>query len=57
MLLFCLHHATMIFIFQSIQDEVKKLLYTTLSKREREIIRLYHGIDSECHTWEDIGKR
>lgn len=57
MLLFCLHHATMIFIFQSIQDEVKKLLYTTLSKREREIIRLYHGIDSECHTWEDIGKQ
>ncbi|XP_064961270.1 RNA polymerase sigma factor sigA-like [Musa acuminata AAA Group] len=41
----------------SLKDEVKKLLYTTLSKREREIIRLYHGIDSECHTWEDIGKQ
>ncbi|WOL05501.1 hypothetical protein Cni_G14230 [Canna indica] len=41
----------------SVKDEVKKLLCTTLSKRERDIIRLYHGIDNECHTWEDIGKQ
>ncbi|KAG6478285.1 hypothetical protein ZIOFF_061720 [Zingiber officinale] len=26
-------------------------------KRERDIIRLYHSIDSECHTWEEIGKQ
>ncbi|XP_042472680.1 RNA polymerase sigma factor sigA-like [Zingiber officinale] len=41
----------------SLKDEVNKLLNTTLSKRERDIIRLYHGIDSECHTWEEIGKQ
>lgn len=39
------------------QDEVDKLLYMTLSNRERDIISLYHGIDNECHTWEDIGKK
>ncbi|XP_074567252.1 RNA polymerase sigma factor sigA-like [Curcuma longa] len=41
----------------SLKDEVNKLLNATLSKRERDIIRLYHGIDSECHTWEEIGKQ
>ncbi|KAG6475473.1 hypothetical protein ZIOFF_064693 [Zingiber officinale] len=38
-------------------DEVDKLLNATLRERERDIIRLYHGIDSECHTWEEIGKQ
>ncbi|URD81427.1 CemA family [Musa troglodytarum] len=41
----------------SLKDEVDKLLHTTLSDRERDIISLYHGIDNECHTWEDIGKK
>lgn len=41
----------------SVKDEVNKLLRATLSERERDIIRLYHGIDSECHTWEDISRR
>ncbi|CAL9781370.1 unnamed protein product [Musa acuminata subsp. burmannicoides] len=41
----------------SLKDEVDKLLYMTLSNRERDIISLYHGIDNECHTWEDIGKK
>ncbi|KAJ6850191.1 RNA polymerase sigma factor sigA [Iris pallida] len=41
----------------SVKDEVNKLLCATLGERERDIIRLYHGIDSECHTWEDISRR
>lgn len=39
------------------QDEVSKLIDTTLGEREREIIRLYYGLDNECLTWEDISKR
>lgn len=39
------------------QDEVNKLISTTLGEREREIIRLYYGLDNECLTWEDISKR
>lgn len=39
------------------QDEVNKLINTTLGEREREIIRLYYGLDKECLTWEDISKR
>lgn len=39
------------------QDEVNKLISTTLGEREREIIRLYYGLDKECLTWEDISKR
>ncbi|KAJ0970947.1 hypothetical protein J5N97_018906 [Dioscorea zingiberensis] len=40
-----------------LKDEVNKLLRTTLSKREQDIISLYYGLGRECHTWEDIGKR
>ncbi|XP_073011579.1 RNA polymerase sigma factor sigA isoform X1 [Typha latifolia] len=41
----------------SVKDEVNKLLLSALSKRERDIIRLYHGLDNECHTWEDISRQ
>lgn len=41
----------------SLKDEVNKLLCATLGERERDIIRLYYGIDSECHTWEDISRQ
>lgn len=41
----------------ALKDEVNKLIDTTLGEREREIIRLYHGLDNECLTWEDISKR
>lgn len=41
----------------ALKDEVNKLMNVTLSKREREIIRLYYGLDNECLTWEDISKR
>lgn len=40
-----------------LQDEVNKLIIVTLGEREREIIRLYYGLDKECLTWEDISKR
>lgn len=40
-----------------IKDEVKNLLDTALLEREREIIRLYHGLDSKNLTWEEIGKQ
>ncbi|KAF9661256.1 hypothetical protein SADUNF_Sadunf19G0049300 [Salix dunnii] len=38
-------------------EEVNKLIDSTLQEREKEIIRLYHGLDQECLTWEDISKR
>ncbi|KAF8044438.1 hypothetical protein BT93_A2431 [Corymbia citriodora subsp. variegata] len=41
----------------ALKDEVNKLMSVTLSKREREIIRLYYGLDNKCLTWEDISKR
>ncbi|XP_055828946.1 RNA polymerase sigma factor sigA-like isoform X2 [Solanum dulcamara] len=41
----------------AIKDEVNSLISSTLREREREIIRLYYGLDSECLTWEDISKR
>lgn len=41
----------------ALKDEVNKLISTTLRERERDIIRLYHGLDSECLTWEDISRR
>ncbi|KAM7463532.1 hypothetical protein LguiA_031653 [Lonicera macranthoides] len=41
----------------ALKDEVNKLINTTLREREREIIRLYYGLDYECLTWEDISKR
>lgn len=40
-----------------LQDEVNKLMSTTLRERERDIIRLYYGLDNETLTWEDISKR
>lgn len=39
------------------QEEVSKLISATLGERDREIIRLYYGLDKECLTWEDISKR
>ncbi|KAG6605170.1 RNA polymerase sigma factor sigA [Cucurbita argyrosperma subsp. argyrosperma] len=41
----------------SLKIEVNKLINMTLEDREREIIRLYHGLDNECLTWEEISKR
>ncbi|KAL1362466.1 hypothetical protein HN51_010719 [Arachis hypogaea] len=41
----------------ALKDEVNKLLNVTLVEREREIIRLYYGLDRESLTWEDISKR
>lgn len=41
----------------ALKDEVNKLIIVTLGEREREIIRLYYGLDKECLTWEDISKR
>ncbi|KAF5442615.1 hypothetical protein F2P56_035255 [Juglans regia] len=41
----------------ALKDEVNKLINMTLGERERDIIRLYHGLDNECLTWEDISKR
>ncbi|XP_057969959.1 RNA polymerase sigma factor sigA isoform X2 [Malania oleifera] len=41
----------------ALKDEVNKLLNATLRERERDIIRLYYGLDNECLTWEEISKR
>ncbi|KAF2288077.1 hypothetical protein GH714_004279 [Hevea brasiliensis] len=41
----------------ALKDEVNKLINLTLQEREKEIIRLYYGLDNECLTWEDISKR
>lgn len=41
----------------ALKEEVNKLIDSALQEREREIIRLYHGLDKECLTWEDISKR
>ncbi|KAL3521775.1 hypothetical protein ACH5RR_019924 [Cinchona calisaya] len=41
----------------ALKDEVNKLITSTLREREREIIRLYYGLENECLTWEDISKR
>ncbi|KAH6769397.1 sigma factor A [Perilla frutescens var. frutescens] len=41
----------------ALKDEVDKLINATLREREREIIRLYYGLDNECLTWEDISRR
>ncbi|KAF5735292.1 putative RNA polymerase sigma factor rpoD [Tripterygium wilfordii] len=40
-----------------LKEEVNKLINSTLQERERDIIRLYHGLDDKCLTWEDISKR
>jgi len=41
----------------ALKEEVSKLISATLGEREKEIIRLYYGLDKECLTWEDISKR
>ncbi|KAK3005910.1 hypothetical protein RJ639_016008, partial [Escallonia herrerae] len=41
----------------ALKDEVNKLISTTLRERERDIIRLYYGLDNDSLTWEDISKR
>ncbi|KAL7003843.1 hypothetical protein U1Q18_004986 [Sarracenia purpurea var. burkii] len=41
----------------ALKEEVNKLISTTLKERERDIIRLYYGLDNECLTWEDISRR
>ncbi|GFP84910.1 RNA polymerase sigma factor siga [Phtheirospermum japonicum] len=41
----------------ALKDEVDKLITLTLREREREIIRLYYGLDNESLTWEDISRR
>ncbi|TVU42943.1 hypothetical protein EJB05_09368 [Eragrostis curvula] len=40
-----------------LKEEVNKLINSTLNERERDIIRLYHGIGKQCHTWEDISRQ
>nr|QKY65012.1 plastidic RNA polymerase sigma-subunit 1 [Passiflora tenuiloba] len=40
----------------ALKEEVNKLIESTLREREREIIRLYYGLDKECLSWEDISK-
>ncbi|XP_042506252.1 RNA polymerase sigma factor sigA [Macadamia integrifolia] len=41
----------------SLKDEVNNLINLTLRERERNIIRLYYGMDKECLSWEDISRR
>ncbi|GMI94250.1 RNApolymerase sigma subunit 2, sigma factor A, RNA POLYMERASE SIGMA SUBUNIT 1 [Hibiscus trionum] len=41
----------------ALKDEVNRLIDVTLGEREREIIRLYHGLGKQSLTWEDISKR
>ncbi|GER33275.1 RNA polymerase sigma factor sigA [Striga asiatica] len=41
----------------ALKDEVDKLITLTLREREREIIRMYYGLDNESLTWEDISRR
>ncbi|XP_076953850.1 RNA polymerase sigma factor sigA-like [Bidens hawaiensis] len=41
----------------ALKDEMNKLMVTTLREREREIIRLYYGLDNEFLSWEDISRR
>nr|QKY65016.1 plastidic RNA polymerase sigma-subunit 1 [Passiflora oerstedii] len=40
----------------ALKEEVNNLIDSTLREREREIIRLYYGLDTDCLTWEDISK-
>lgn len=41
----------------TLKNEVNNLINKTLRDRERDIIRLYYGMDNECMTWEEISKR
>lgn len=50
-------HWSLSMLMVKLQEEVSKLISATLGEREREIIRLYYGLDKECLTWEDISKR
>ncbi|PWZ25537.1 hypothetical protein Zm00014a_003066 [Zea mays] len=40
-----------------LKEEVNNLINSNLNERERDIIRLYHGIGKQCHTWEDISRQ
>lgn len=40
-----------------LQHEVSNLIDTALREREKEIIRLYYGLEDESLTWEEISKR
>ncbi|KAL2897726.1 RNA polymerase sigma factor sigA [Bienertia sinuspersici] len=40
-----------------LKHEVSNLMNTTLRERERDIVRLYYGLDDESLTWEEISKR
>ncbi|XP_076927890.1 RNA polymerase sigma factor sigA-like [Bidens hawaiensis] len=42
---------------KALKDEVNKLITVSLGQREQIIIRLYYGLENECLTWEEIGKR
>lgn len=41
----------------ALKQDVSTLIDTTLRQRERDIIRLYYGLDDESLTWEEISKR
>ncbi|KAK9682571.1 hypothetical protein RND81_10G082700 [Saponaria officinalis] len=41
----------------ALKHEVSDLIDTALRERERDIIRLYYGLDEEPLTWEEISKR
>eukprot|EP01018_Ginkgo_biloba_P026848 Gb_21211 [translate_table: standard] len=41
----------------ALKEDVNKFINSTLTKREKMIIRLYYGLDKGCHTWEDIGRQ
>lgn len=41
----------------ALKEEVNILINTSLRQRERDIIRLYYGLDKECLTWEEISRR
>ncbi|XP_074271975.1 RNA polymerase sigma factor sigA-like isoform X2 [Silene latifolia] len=41
----------------TLKNEVSDLIDTALRERERDIIRLYYGLDEDSLTWEEISKR
>lgn len=41
----------------ALKHEVSNLIDTALREREKEIIRLYYGLEDESLTWEEISKR
>uniref|UniRef100_A0A1D1XG44 RNA polymerase sigma factor rpoD2 n=1 Tax=Anthurium amnicola TaxID=1678845 RepID=A0A1D1XG44_9ARAE len=40
-----------------LKEEVNRLLCTTLSVRERDIIGLYYGLENKSYSWEDISRQ